>query len=138
VERPYQVRSMQVGPAGSSDYREAELVEDLGAIAVKDLRDRIGRIRARAIARAAFKYAASKGACHAAEKEMSPFAAGLTCAGLEVTRIATERADVRSWQTLSDKILMAVTPLPAGAHSLSLRFTGAGGNLITERVHEGV
>jgi hypothetical protein len=138
VERPYQVRRLQVGRAGSSDYREAELVEDLGAIAVKDLKDRIGRIRARAIARAAFKYAASKGACHAAEKEMSPLAAGFTCAGLEATRIATERADVRSWRTLPDKILMAVTPLPAGAHSLSLRFTGAGGNLITERVVDGI
>lgn len=125
VDRPYSIARMSPRVEGARDLVGPELVEDIGAIAEKDLADRIARIRTKAIARAAIKYAIQKGA-EAAAQEVGGDYGALLSAGTSIVgnlgRFATEQADKRVWSTLPDQIWMASMILPAGTHDVELDF----------------
>jgi hypothetical protein len=124
------------------------LMEDIQAIAAKNVEDRRGREIARTIARGAAKYLAYKGikegveaAVKDEEKEEDRRAeiAG-EVAGIIVNIIgaSTEHADTRSWLSLPQEIQVARLPLPEGDHDLSVEFFNSSGTLVERVTYEGV
>jgi hypothetical protein len=99
-----------------------ELVHNVTALAEKALSERIAGITAKALARAATKFAfaegVTRGAQHAAGKDAAPWVGllvGLLTKGLAV---ASEEADTRSWQTLPDEIHLARVWVPPGRYQV--------------------
>jgi tetratricopeptide (TPR) repeat protein len=127
---PHAIAYMEVQAGRSGEVVRAELVEGVGAIAERDLKDRIARIRAKAIARAAIKYALNKGveeAVRDTDDEYADLFAAVVQVGGSILRNATEVADKRCWLTVPDEIWMAVLALPAGEHSLPLTYRDSRG-----------
>ena len=141
VDRPYSIRQMEPHVAGATHTTPPELVEDIGAIARKDLQDRIVRLRTKAIVRAAIKYAIQKGAEVAAKQAGDDYSAllqgGVQLLG-NVLRYATEQADTRIWSTLPDQIWMSSMILPAGAHDVQVDFMTAQSVVVESRTLTGV
>jgi len=128
VDRPYEIVHMMPRASGALEISAPELVEDIGAIAVKDLADRIVRIRTKAIARAAVKYSIQKGAEMAARQvggDYGNLLAAATALAGNIARYASEQADKRVWSTLPDQIWMSSIVLPEGAHDLTIDFVNA-------------
>jgi len=99
-----------------------ELVHNVTAMAEKALSERMSGITAKALARAATKFAfaegATRGAQHAAGRDAGPWVGllvGLLTKGLAV---ASEEADTRSWQTLPDEIHLARVWVPPGRYQV--------------------
>ncbi|GHS86494.1 hypothetical protein FACS189487_00890 [Campylobacterota bacterium] len=98
------------------------LISNITAIAADALAKRLPEITARSVARVtakkALEYAAEQ-AGNAAEGGKDGSMTGLAARLLmQVTNIATEVADTRSWLTLPDKIYFARATLPAGKHKV--------------------
>lgn len=89
---------------------EAELVEDINEIAVKNLDDRKGRVIVKAIARAALKQAAANNLIQDdnLRKVFNIFNTALL-----------ERADTRTWRTLPGEVNMARVYLNEGTYNIS-------------------
>ncbi|MBJ18385.1 MAG: hypothetical protein CL933_03070 [Deltaproteobacteria bacterium] len=136
VDRPYSIALMEPRVESAAQTTGPELVEDIGAIAKKDLEDRIVRIRAKAIARAAIKYAIQKGVAIAAERADDDrgrmLGLGTHVIG-NIVRFASEQADKRVWSTLPDQIWMSSMILPAGTHDLEVDFWTAESVLVESR-----
>lgn len=99
-----------------------ELVHNVTALAEKALSERMAGITAKALARAATKFAfaegATRGAQQAAGRDAGPWVGllvGLLTKGLAV---ASEEADTRSWQTLPDEIHLARVWVPPGRYQV--------------------
>lgn len=135
VPRPSQVEFMEV------TFRQGEtvvsqrldLLEDITAIAKKNLEDHVARISSKAIARAAAKYLATRTAKNEAKKKGGEGAEAL--AGLigNLYSIVSETSDKRSWQTLPGKIHLARISLPEGTWDARIGYYGSHGTLIEER-----
>ncbi len=141
VERQYTIASMRPRADAALDISDPELVEDIGAIAEKDLADRIVRIRTKTIARAAFKYVLQKGAEIAAQKSSSEYGDLLSLATQitgNIVRYASEQADKRVWSTLPDQIWMSSMVLPTGSHDLTIDFLNAQGTIVETRILSGI
>ena len=109
------------------------LVEDITAIAVKDLEDRIGRISAKAAARAATKYLLSLAARQEAEKH-GGLARLLTDVGTNLFSLMSEQSDKRSWRTLPGQIQMARLLVPPGVYRVEVRFMDHHSREVSRRV----
>ncbi|MGH0033564.1 MAG: COG3014 family protein [Myxococcota bacterium] len=131
VDVPHRIVRMSVS-SGQARTR-AQLVENVGRIARKSLADRKARIFAKAVARAAFKYALAEGACQVAYSTLDELPAAIACATARAANALSEVADTRSWRTLPDEISMALLPLPEGVHELQLDFKGRDGQVIETR-----
>lgn len=106
-----------------------EVVEDIGKIAVKNLDDRLGRIYAKALARAAIKFALSQAAQkRIEEKANNAVGAFLLSSTVKVAAAMTEKADKRCWQIIPDQIRMARFKVPEGTYSLKCNFYNQSGN----------
>ena len=143
VSRPYAIATMEPRLAAATLITGPELVEDIGAIAEKDLADRRARIYAKAVARAAIKYAIQKGAEEAArqasngDQNQAMLVAGTQLLGT-IGRFATEQADKRVWSTLPDEIWMTSMIVPAGRHDLEVDFLTAQSMLVESRSVPGI
>jgi uncharacterized protein len=106
--------------------------QPLGAIAVENLDNRKTRIAVKAIARATTKYLASRALQHEARRKSE--AAGLLAyvAGNAYAEFS-EKADLRSWQTLPDRVLIGRVMVPPGKHHLVVAFTSGPGNVVFKR-----
>lgn len=113
--------------------QRSDLMEDITAIARKDLEDRIARISSKAIARAATKYLAARTTKREAKKRGGEGAEALAGLLTNIYSIATEQSDKRSWQTLPGKIRLARVSLPAGEWEGRVAYYSAQGELIEER-----
>jgi hypothetical protein len=135
--RPYRiVQSLthleQIG--GSQAYRtETALMEDIGAIAVMNLDNRMTRIKVKAIARATAKYALTKAAANEAKQSGGDWAGLLVQVAGNIASAATEKADLRHWRTLPDEIRVGCILVPPGKYSAKIDFVDAGGNVILTR-----
>lgn len=141
VDRPYEITRMMPNAIGALEIFGPELVEDIGAIAVQDLADRIVRIRTRAIARAAIKYALQKGAEIAVREaggEYGEMLAAVTQITGNFARFASEQADKRVWSTLPDQIWMSSVVLPEGTHDLTVDFLNAQEVVVESRSISGI
>src|SRR5579884_382450 len=135
VPRPSKVGSVEVTfRQGATVLKQrSDLMEDITAIAKKNLEDRIGRISAKAIARATAKYVATRAAEHEAKKRGGEGAEILTGLLANVYSVATEQSDKRSWRTLPSKIRLARLSLPPGQWEVRVAYYSAQGHLIEER-----
>jgi hypothetical protein len=129
---PYEIRGMTVRSEGSDEHA-ADPAQDIGAIAAKDLKDRIGRERAKAIARAVIKWSLTQKASKKAKEKWGEGAAFLLKAGMQVMASATEMSDKRSWGTLPDRINVARLVLPEGEHDVHVAFRTAAGSLVSSK-----
>lgn len=115
---------------------ETVLMEDISAIAFKDLKDRMAVIRSRAIARAMVKFVLAKAATDAAESKYgkNSWQSIMTKVTTNVASAASEIADTRGWSTLPSQIRVARLPLSPGRHDLNVLFKDAAGT--TLKSHE--
>lgn len=138
VQDPFQIAGSVVR-AGAVEAH-TELASDVSAIARKDLEERLGVIRARAIARATVKFILAKAASDAAAKKYgkNSWQALLTQAGGAVASVATEVADTRAWATLPAQFRVARLYLPPGLHDLTVTYTGPSGAALSTQHFKGV
>jgi uncharacterized protein len=132
VRTPYRVNGLEVRAEGAHAAHRVQLAEDVGAIAEKDLQDRIGRVRAKTIARSVIKYALAQKAADKVRENSGEGFALITKAVLQSFASATETADKRCWQTVPDRIAVARVVLPEGEHALSLTFLDGSGQAVAE------
>ncbi len=134
VQDPFLVAGSEVRTGEHS--APTQLAEDISAIAYKDLADRLGAIRARALARAMIKYIIAQAATKAAEDKYGKNSgmAIFTKITSNVGAAATEVADTRGWTTLPSQIRMARLRLAPGVHEVAVEFQNAAGQpVLTER-----
>lgn len=119
---------------------EAEMVEDIDTIARQSLSSHMPMIVTRSIARAIAKDAAVRAAARSngGNRDSAAAAALLGTLAMQVTSLATERADTRSWLTLPANILMARLPLPAGEHTIKVELLGQDGQVVASREYPGI
>jgi hypothetical protein len=105
-----------------------ELAADLSAIAKANLEDRMGRVKARMVARAVLKFLMAQTAGAVGEKASGEKWVGLLTQLLTQAALsATEAADTRCWRTLPSKIYLSRFRCPAGEYELELRLLGTNG-----------
>lgn len=146
IDSPYTIKNFSVVITSSSVENvgtEAEytgvLVENVGALAKQSLDARIARIRIRAIARAAIKYAlAKKISDHVQQQSQSNVLGWVTKTVLSVAANATEVADTRCWRSLPDQIQMVRLSLPPGTYTLHLTFRDDKGAVISEKILQSI
>jgi len=119
--------------SGQSYRFPTVLMEDIAAIAVTNLENRISRIKAKAIARATAKYLASKAAVKAAEGEGRELLSLIVKVSANVVSLATEQADVRQWRLLPAEIRVGKTLIAPGEYSGKVEFVDSGGAVISSR-----
>ena len=131
VAQKSNVKQMQTRLYGAASWSASSvLMEDITAIAVKNLEDRMNRIRMKAIARSAIKAIAVRKSSVKAEKELGGlggFAIGKMAEAIAAT---TEVADKRSWRTLPNQIHLTRIVVPAGAYQVSTEFIDQNGRRI--------
>jgi hypothetical protein len=108
------------------------LMEDIGRIAIMNLENRLGRIKAKAIARAMAKYAATKVASDAAS-DQDALAGLLVQVVGNIAAAATEQADLRHWRLLPAEIRVGRMVVPPGEYEGDIRYVNAGGLEISKR-----
>ena len=138
VQDPFQISGSRVEAAGRK--ADSQLMEDVSAIAMKDLAERQALIKVRAIARATVKFILAKAAADAVAKKYGKnswqaLAAKATGGALAA---ATEIADTRAWATLPSQFRMARLRLPPGTHDVTVSYTGSNGAAIATRTFKGV
>ncbi|MBI4821532.1 MAG: hypothetical protein HY791_35050 [Deltaproteobacteria bacterium] len=126
VPIPPQVAWAEVNGPGA--VSRSETAEPITTIVLHNFKKRLPAIQARAIARAATKYLATKGAQAAAGGQNS--GAGLLVGlAANIAAYATEAADLRSWQLLPAEIRIARVWLPVGKHTLNITYHRGNGSL---------
>jgi uncharacterized protein len=116
-----------------------EVVEDVGAIAKKNLDDHIARISMRTFARAAVKFALTHKISSSVEQSSNDKMLGwFVKKALTAASTATELADKRSWRTLPDKIQFVRLRAPQGTYDLHVDFVDKNDTFIEDRSVEGV
>ncbi|MCI0589772.1 MAG: hypothetical protein L0323_23400 [Planctomycetes bacterium] len=114
---------------------ETEVVEDLEETAIRNLQDRIARITAKAVARAAAKGAAGEVLAASRRDSEDAFLVGLA---FSLFNLASEQADLRSWLTLPANLQAARFEVPPGRHDLLLQLIGGDGEVLNTRPVEAV
>lgn len=147
VQDPYRIVASDVW-VDSKPVASTQLMEDVTAIAAHNLQNRIGLIKARAIARATVKYVlaevAARAARQACDRQFSVASwqnllCKATTSGIaHGVAAATEVADVRCWGTLPAQIRMARVKLPAGKHDVAVLFKDAAGVVVSTQTFSGV
>ncbi|MEO6976581.1 MAG: hypothetical protein ABI144_12015 [Gallionella sp.] len=134
VQRPVPVARFELsgGPVSAS----SELVDNVNAIAMKSLEDRLPAITARAVARMVLKNAMARNI----KNQNGDNGSGgvLLSIVTDVSAIVSERADTRSWSLLPGNILMARLALPPGKHDLKVTYYDHAGNVLTVRDYDAV
>jgi uncharacterized protein len=121
---PYRINGSRVlvdGQPGTT----LQVAQPIGAIAVENLKNRKGRIAAKAIARATVKYLANRALQERARRN-SEGAGLLAFVAGNVFAEVSEQADLRSWQSLPDRVLIGRVLLPPGKHHLQVEYTSNG------------
>ncbi len=148
VQDPFRVVSSEVEVDGGQERASTLLMEDISAIARRDLQDRMAMIKARAVARATVKYILAEAAAKAADRQCDK-QFGLDTMGDRLCRAAarglahgtaaaTEIADTRGWAALPAQIRMARVRVPAGMHDVAFTFKDASGNVVSTYTAKGV
>ena len=119
------------------------LMEDVTAIAVKDLDERLVRTTVKAVARAAWKFALAEGVAvgvqSAVGRQHGGELVGTIAAILaHVAAVGTEEADKRSWVTLPDRIQVGRVLVPPGTYDIELRWRGRAGEEVAKQPIRGI
>ena len=119
----------------------SELVEDIDAIAKKNLEASMPAIIARSVARVVIKTVANKRARELASKnknEDNAMAGMVGALALQVATVATERADTRSWLTLPRNIQLARMSLPPGSYNVKVELLGSNQQVVATQNYPGI
>jgi hypothetical protein len=145
VPRPSAIAYTEATAVSGDTHHSARsvLMEDITAIAMRDLEDRLLRTTAKAVARAAWKYALAEGVGvgvrqAVGKKEAGAVAGAVAGAIARVFAIASEEADKRSWATLPDRIHVGRVRLPPGTYNVEFRHIGGYGTVIARQTVQGV
>ena len=114
------------------------LAEDIETIAIKNLEDRIAKIRIKAIARAAIKYALSREITAKLTEKSDDTTRWLVKKMVQTAAAATEQADKRSWRTLPKEIQMANLQLKPGVYNFELLFYDKDNNLLQTKNYSNI
>ncbi len=101
---------------------ETELMEDIASIAAMNLKNRINRIKAKAIARATAKYLTARQAYKAAKRQGGELLGLLVQAATQAASWASEQADVRHWRLLPAEIRVGRILIPPGEYKGRIDF----------------
>ncbi|MDD5302180.1 MAG: hypothetical protein PHS14_03650 [Elusimicrobia bacterium] len=146
TQDPYAITTSEIF-VDSRPVATTILMEDVSAIAAKTLENRMGAIKARAIARATIKYilaeTASKAAAKACDQMPGGFLAVQACKlgsrGIaHGVAAASEYADTRGWAVLPAQIRMARVKLEPGVHDVSIYYKNSTGVMISSQTFSGV
>ena len=121
------VASVSLRASGKST--RAVPAENLAAIARSTFHDKQPVILARTVVRGFAKYLATEGVKK--KSKVLGFFANLLAA-------STEAADTRSWVSLPHTIHIAKLRLPPGVHDITVESRDMGGNLVEQKIVEGV
>ena len=128
--RPYLIRKCNIHlrslTRGKTYTTSTAPGEDIGAIAVKNLENRISRITAKAVARFSAKYLAAKGVRTAVTEEFGDLWGLLAERVINHVNLATEKADLRYWSFLPDRIDIASIQLPPDNYDVTIEALDAG------------
>lgn len=118
-----------------------EVMEDIDAIAKKNLDSQMPTIIARSVARVVIKAVVNKKAREAAlnNRDSDKAMAGMLGAlALQVASVATERADTRSWLTLPANIQLARLSMPPGSYNVKVELLGANSQVVSTQDYPGI
>lgn len=120
---------MLIHGEGNTFQVKSVLVEDITAIAKKDLEDRLDRITAKTIARAGAKYLLARQIRRQAggQGEVARVLADL---GTNLYALFSERTDTRSWRTLPGQIQMARAWLSPGVYQIRVEYRDRHGRTV--------
>ncbi|MFH2136891.1 MAG: hypothetical protein ABII88_00095 [Candidatus Omnitrophota bacterium] len=130
-QRPYGITSSRLLAAhtdGNVFFSDSDLVENIGAIAVKNLESRKLRFMAKSALRAAGRYMVEKKQEKNVKEKFGDMTAGCFRFLANIYNIVAEQADLRCWQTLPDQIRMARLILSPGEYELSVESFGISGD----------
>ena len=140
VQDPYDIDASEV-VVDSGTPIPSLLVENVSAIAIKDLADHIDGIKAKSAVRAITKFLITRLAAREVEKNTGAYGqifGLLTQAAGSAISAATEVADTRSWTTLPAIIRMARVPLSSGTHQVVVIYKNRDGGEMARRVFDNV
>ncbi len=106
-----------------------DLASDLGSEIVAEFEELKPKIIGAALTRMITRAAAAEGARAAGRQAEGAggLVGFLAAAAVEGTLVALDKPDTRSWTTLPDRVFIARTRVPAGAHSVEVDISGPGG-----------
>jgi len=116
-----------------TSHLRLDLMEDISAIAIKNLEDRVGRMTVKAVARATSKYIATRAARREARARGGEPADFLVALLGNLYGLASEQADLRSWQSLPGRLYLGRISLPEGIWEAEVRYMSPGGGLAEVR-----
>lgn len=122
--RPNPVTRLRLLVDGQS-AGETDLLEDVEAVARKNLKDRMALVVTKAAARTAGKGYLT----HKLQNRYGDWAALLGT----LFAVITEQADLRAWLTLPRDFQLLRFPLAPGAHHFSIELLGPGGTVVGQR-----
>ena len=142
VSHPSQVAysTVQAKQNGTHYETMTEQVYDLGAAAKKNLDDQFPTLMVRAAARGALKYGAAQGIGHGVRSSMDgnegQLIGALATAIATMAVIASEEADIRTWQTLPGEIQFGRLWLAPGKYTITMdSYDGKGKKLRASSPH---
>ena len=118
-----------------------EMVENIDAVAKKNLDASMPAIIARSVARVIIKTAANNQAKKVALNNKNDNNAMLGMLGamaLQVATVASERSDTRSWLTLPGNIQMARMSLPPGNYNIKVELLGLNHQVVATQNYPGI
>ena len=116
-----------------ADFRVGE---PIGGIAIENLENRRVRIYAKTVARVTAKYLAVKEAGRSAEDQFGGLAGLLTKVTGDLMIFMSEQADLRSWRTLPQEVLISKVTVPPGNYQIWAECVDASGRFV-EKVELG-
>jgi uncharacterized protein len=122
-----------------STSRVTEPIVDLRALAVRALQEKWKATAARQVGRVVAKAVAKQELRKEMTRSAGPLAGAIAGLAGAVYQIASERADLRGWYSLPDRIQVATIDLAAGAHRIEIERAGtsSGREAIDVVVHPG-
>jgi len=119
VDRPQLVSGLELSISGGDRAVKTVVVEDVGSVAKENLQDRLAWLMTKATVRTFLKREFTR--------QLEENAGVLGRIAGDVFQFVTERADLRSWETLPDTWQAARVFLPAGSHDIRLQALGGEG-----------
>jgi hypothetical protein len=129
---------------GARYTSRSALMENITAIAAKDLEERLFRTTVKAVARAAWKYALAEAVrvgvrdALGSKTDEGKIAGVLAGTVAHILAVASEEADKRSWATLPDRIHVGRLKVPPGTYDVELRHIGLSGGVVASQTMRGV
>ena len=108
---------------------EIRLVENMDLVAKEVYKVKEPVIYARTLVRATLKAIASKKTSQRISKENETLGQVFNLLG-KVAQEATEKADLRSWQTMPGKVHATVLNLSPGTHTIDIQYLSRSGNIV--------